>query len=148
MSLRQRRHAAIAGLLEREPIPSQEALAARLAARGIEATQTTLSRDLRELGVVKGPAGYRLADEPADATPDRLAEVLAGHVLSADVTPPLVVLKTGPGRAQIVAFELDRADLQGVLGTVAGDDTIIIAAANAKAAKTLLTQVRDWAELG
>ncbi len=147
MSLRQRRHAAIAGLLERESIPSQESLAAHLAERGIEATQTTLSRDLRELGVVKGPGGYRLGDAPYDSGQAKLAEVLAGHVLSAEVTPPLVVLKTGPGRAQIVAFELDRAGLADVLGTVAGDDTIFIAATSAKAAKALLAHIRTWAEL-
>lgn len=151
MSLRERRHTAIAALLDAGPIPSQHDLAARLAARGIEATQATLSRDLKDLGVVKGPEGYRLGHvTPTNGHGTQehlLQDVLATHVLSVDAAPPLIVLKTGPGRAQIVALELDRAGVPGVVGTIAGDDTIFLAAASSAEQKRLIGQLRRWAGL-
>lgn len=147
MSLRQRRQAAIHSLLEAEVVPSQEVLAERLAARGIRATQATLSRDLREMGVVKGSDGYRLGQGGNGRRQTELQAILAANVLSADATPPLVVLKTPPGRAQIVGLELDRAGMKEIVGTVAGDDTIFIAAAGPAATTRLLRRLRTWAGL-
>lgn len=137
---RARRQQLISDLLSREMVPSQERLRVLLAERGIEATQATLSRDLREMGVVKGPAGYVLlgqayevvqpaADPARDGSviAESLDRVMGEYVVSAVRAGNLVVLKTPPGHAQIVAVELDRRTPHGIAGTVAGDDTIFVA---------------------
>lgn len=138
------RHARIRDLLQRKPLHSQEELAALLSRDGHAATQATLSRDLRELGVFKGPEGYRLPEQVAaasmTATQDasRQSLVNATHRFCRKVTlaASLVVLQTGPGEASALANEIDHAELPGMAGTVAGDDTIFIACTNtAHAAK-------------
>lgn len=146
----------IAQLLAAEEVPSQDRLRALLADRGLEATQATLSRDLREMGVVKGPRGYTLSDpwsqpesRPSNHHPDdqravrALNRVLSASILSAEQAGTLVVLKTPPGHAQLVAVELDRRPPTGVVGTVGGDDTIFVACSSTDAAKTLLGQLRE-----
>ncbi|MEL6329274.1 MAG: hypothetical protein AAFR38_06395 [Planctomycetota bacterium] len=139
-----RRRELIRKLLGSHEIASQAELLELLRAQGLEATQATVSRDLRALGVVKGPAGYRLPEdigEASEASADALDEVFAEHVLSVRPAVNLVVLKTGPGRAQFVAVELDRRPPEGVAGTVAGDDTIFIAAETVKRANTLADHI-------
>ncbi|MBL8764539.1 MAG: arginine repressor [Phycisphaerae bacterium] len=143
MATKTRRQAAIRRLLEergpqsRSPVDSQEKLAAMLVSMGLPADQGTLSRDLREMGVLKGPGGYVLprtpapgsGQSPAPPTNERgfLDAPLREMLLSAEASGQLVVVRTGPGRAQALALEIDRAALRGILGTVAGDDTIFIA---------------------
>jgi transcriptional regulator of arginine metabolism len=133
---RERRQEAIRRILLRGVAPSQEALLAELAAQGLHAAQGTLSRDLRELGAMKGHDGYRLAGstpEPAPASSEgpagrvRPAGVLARHVVSVRPAQALVVVRTTPGGAGVVALELDRHPPQGLAGTVAGDDTVLAA---------------------
>jgi transcriptional regulator of arginine metabolism len=147
------RHQRIAGLLQERPITSQEQLQKLLAVDGLRATQATLSRDLRELGVVKGPGGYALAGVNGVHGAQRrngkeLAQTLRSFITSVDRGGNLLVLRTGPGRAQPVALELDNAKLSGVLGTVAGDDTIFVAAKSNEEAGHLVRLFKDLAGVG
>lgn len=147
----QRQHA-IRQLLQQERIGNQEELRKRLRRAGIRAEQATLSRDLHALGVVKGPDGYVLPDAIAAGSPgaDRRREELVtlvqqflGPVAAAvdgaaiETAGTLVVLRTGPGRAQPLALALDHARLRGMVGTIAGDDTIFIATRSEKDAARL-----------
>jgi transcriptional regulator of arginine metabolism len=132
------RRARIAALIGGSQVWSQQELADLLRKReGIAVTQATLSRDLTELGVVKGPTGYMLPGvTPALPAGDReavLATALRQHLLSVTRGGTLVVLKTPSGHANSLAIELDRAGL----GTIAGDDTIFVAAKDTDAAAAL-----------
>jgi transcriptional regulator of arginine metabolism len=112
-------------------------------------TQATLSRDLRDLGVVKGPRGYllpnHLAGPPAEAR--HLERLLPAELLAAAVGGNLVVLRTQPGHANALAVEIDKAQLREALGTIAGDDTIFIAARGPGQARRLLRRLRRSAGL-
>jgi len=120
------------------PVRSQEELADRLGQRGLRVTQATLSRDLDELGAVRrrGPDGalyYALPGEPGSAglgsdPSARLARVVAELLVSAEASANLVVARTPPGAAQLLASVIDHAGWPGVLGTVGGDDTVLIIA--------------------
>jgi transcriptional regulator of arginine metabolism len=124
------RQSVVLELVENESITSQEQLRARLLARGIETTQATVSRDIRDLGLVKRPDGaYRKPDRPGpngnpngNALARAVAEYLRGH----EVVAQMVVLKTDNGLAQPLAVALDRAGLREVVGTIAGDDTVLV----------------------
>ena len=132
------RQAQIVKLIRGRPISTQEELAERLAASGIGASQVTLSRDIRELGLVKGATGYREPNAGGrEYDRDNLPRVLQEFLRDIRVAQNLVVLKTVPGGAQPVARALDTEDRPEIVGTVAGDDTIFIAAPNAAAAKNL-----------
>jgi len=136
------RRARIVALVGANQVWSQQELAELLRRReGITVTQATLSRDLAELGVVKGPSGYMLPGAPSALPPaDReavLATALRQHLVSVSRGGTLVVLKTPSGHANSLAIELDRAGLAGILGTIAGDDTIFVAAKDSDAAATL-----------
>lgn len=132
------RQAQILKLIRRGAVATQEDLAQRLAGAGIDASQVTLSRDIRELGLIKTAAGYREPDgagrEPAR---DNLPRVLQEFLRDIRIAQNLVVLKTVPGGAQPVARALDSEERPEIVGTVAGDDTIFIAAPNAASAKSL-----------
>ena len=132
------RQAQIVKLIRGRSISTQEELAERLAAAGIEASQVTLSRDIRELGLVKTAAGYH---EPntngVETARDSLPRVLQEFLRDIRVAQNLVVLRTVPGGAQPVARALDAEERPEIVGTVAGDDTIFIAAPTAAAAKSL-----------
>lgn len=129
MSGKPARHHRIRELISGGRIDSQDRLQAALRHDGIEVTQATLSRDLRELGVLKGSQGYVLAPtaEPGPAGHDGLRRALDTFAVSIRHGGTLVIIRTGPGQAGPIALELDRAALDGVLGTVAGDDTVFIA---------------------
>ena len=129
---RQRR---IARLLEERRVTSQNELVGLLAALGQPATQATVSRDLEELGAVKvrrnGRVVYALPSEPAVGLPgaspgDALRRLLAGSVGGTEASGNLVVVHTPPGHAGMVASAIDSAPVDGVAGTVAGDDTILV----------------------
>ena len=133
----------------REAAPrSQEELQRILAERGFEATQPTLSRDVRELGLVKTPRGYALpgAPEPevdARRRAERLERTLAEAVLSVRVAGSLVVLKTPPAGAHPVARAVDEAALAEAVGTIAGDDTVVVATPGAGAARSLAARLSN-----
>ena len=120
-----RRRDAIVRVVREEAVRSQEELQRLLAERGFEATQPTLSRDVRELGLVKTPRGYALPGAPdpgldAERRLERLERVLADSVLSVKVAGSLVVLRTPPAGAHPVAHAVDGADLPEAVGTIAG----------------------------
>jgi transcriptional regulator of arginine metabolism len=136
------RHARIVATLAGRPVRSQAELASALLDAGFHVTQATLSRDLDELGAVKlrtpdggspiyvvpedgAPLTSRTAD---DATPHRLARLLGELLVSAEASANLVVLRTPPGAAHYLASALDRAGLPQVIGTIAGDDTVLVIA--------------------
>lgn len=125
---------------------SQEELQRLLSRRGIEATQPTLSRDVRDLGLVKTPRGYALpgvadAADDAERRLGRLERVLADSVVSVRVAGTLVVLKTPPAGAHPVARVLDEAGLPDAIGTIAGDDTVFVAATDASSARSLAARL-------
>ncbi len=130
----QRQHR-IARLLEHETVTSQAQLVELLAAEGIIATQATVSRDLEELGAVKvrvpgGETVYAIPQLPRDqaAPEDHLRRVLGDWVVEVAHSGNLVVLRTPPGSAHVVGSALDRAGFDGIIGTVAGDDTLLVVA--------------------
>lgn len=135
------RHRRIVELLETHRVRSQSELARLLADDGLAVTQTTLSRDLDELGAVKirddaGDLVYAVPAEGGDPTPRlapqngevtaRLARLAGELLVSAEASANLVVLRTPPGAAQFLASALDRAALPDVIGTIAGDDTVLL----------------------
>ena len=125
---RQRR---IAEIIGRTPVRSQTELARLLAEDGLVVTQATLSRDLEELGATKvrgddGGLVYSVGPDSGRATTDKVARVLADLLVSAEPSANLVVLRTPPGGAHFLASALDRAQLDEVIGTVAGDDTVLL----------------------
>jgi len=143
----QRQHK-IAKILETEQITNQSRLVELLKSEGIVATQATVSRDLEELGAIKvripgGDTVYAIPELPQDrvAPEEHLRRVLGDWVVEVRSSGNLVVLKTPPGSAHVVASALDRAGLTEIIGTVAGDDTILVVAAEkssgAKVAKRL-----------
>lgn len=148
-AMKSRRHAAIRSLIAEHDIRSQHGLAQLLANEGIEATQATLSRDLSELGVLKGPDGYQLpgAAVAAPAPDASLARALRRELISIAVGGTMVVLKTPTGHGNALAIELDRMRMQGVLGTTAGDDTVFLAASTPLAARRIAKELRALAQL-
>ena len=154
----------IAGILEHLQVRSQEELAALLAGRGVRVTQATLSRDLEEMGAVRlrGPGGaliYALptgpggpgsrpggvgATEAEGVFTGAISRIAAELLVSAEASANLVVLRTPAGGAQLLASALDHAGLPGILGTVAGDDTVLVItrdpAGGAEVAAMLLRQ--------
>ena len=135
MSKAQRQHR-IAGILESNVVTSQGQLVELLTASGLTATQATVSRDLEEMGAVKvrvpgGETVYAIPELPKErlAPEDHLRRVLGDWVVEVASSANLVVLRTPPGSAHVVASALDRAGLPDIVGTVAGDDTLIVVAA-------------------
>ena len=130
----QRQHR-VSQILEKEGVTSQSELVRMLAEQGVDATQVTVSRDLEELGAVKvrGPGGalvYALpeASNERPAPELHLRRVLGDWVADVTSSGNLVVVRTPPGCAHVVASAVDRAGLAEVLGTVAGDDTVLVVA--------------------
>jgi len=148
----QRQHL-IGKLLANHAVSSQEQLVDLLAGEGVVSTQATVSRDLADLGAIRvragdGDAVYAIPELPKEqrAPEDHLRRVFGEWVVEVAHSGNLVVLRTPPGSAHVVGSALDRADLPEVLGTVAGDDTLIVVVsehAGARAARTL----RDLAGL-
>lgn len=152
------RHARIVELIRTRPVHSQTELADLLAASGIQVTQATLSRDLEELGAVKlrgsdgAPAAYLVPEEgtpplrPAEQAPARLVRLLRELLTGADASGNLVVLRTPPGAAQFLASALDRSGLPDVIGTIAGDDTILVVARESMGGRALAMKFSAWAD--
>ncbi|HOL70357.1 MAG TPA: ArgR family transcriptional regulator [Bryobacteraceae bacterium] len=139
------RQGQILKLIRSRRIHTQEELAQALKEVGINATQVTLSRDIRELGLAKTPEGYRqITPEPAGPGFSFLA---AEFVQDIRVAQNLMVLKTSPGNANTVAAALDREQWPEVVGTVAGDDTILVVLPDAETAQQLRTRVLQLLEV-
>ncbi len=140
--MKTRRQTLILELLDREPIRSQEQLRRGLMGRGVSVTQATLSRDIKELGLVKR-AGDGAYQKPAGTPPANgaglsgLGRAITEFVTGVDRVQQLVVLRTGPGQAHAAASAIDRAGLREIVGTLAGDDTILVIARDPGRARSL-----------
>ena len=153
MSKVQRQHR-LARLLEEQPVSNQPQLVDLLAAEGIAATHATVSRDLDELGAVKvrvpgGVSVYAIPELPSDrvAPENQLKRVMGEWVVEVAPSANLVVLRTPPGSAHVVASALDRTGLSDVAGTVAGDDTVLVVAAEGTTGADLAGSLRTLAGL-
>ena len=153
MSKHQRQHR-VARLLAGHVVTSQEQLVDLLADEGIESTQATVSRDLDDLGAVKvrvpgAESMYAIPEHPADRVVpiDQLRRVMGEWVVDVGYSGNLVVLRTPPGSAHVVASALDRTGIEGSIGTVAGDDTLMVVAAEGTTGEQLATALRALAGL-
>lgn len=117
------RQGQILRLIKARKIHTQDQLAQELAAQSIAATQVTLSRDIRELGLVKTPDGYRQVEATMGPGIEYMAAEFLWHAVSAQ---NLLILKTAPGHASSVAVSLDQEEWPEVVGTIAGDDTVMV----------------------
>ena len=148
--MKPRRQAVILELIDREALHSQELLRKRLRQRGFEATQATISRDIAELGLVKraGDGAYQRAG--ADTTnPETALSALeraaTEFIRKIERVQQLVVIRTGRAQAQALAEALDGARLEEVVGTIAGDDTILVVARGARGAAALIKRLKEYA---
>ena len=154
------RQPAILDLVSRETICSQDALGEKLRARGFNATQATISRDIKELQLVKrasdgayerpgvSEGGRGLADSALALDAARhpaLRRAILEYLRRVDLVQQLLVLRTGPGQAQPLALAIDRAELSEVVGTVAGDDTILVITRHARAGREVTRLFEGWA---
>ena len=151
--MKARRQAAVLDVLSHDPVRSQEQLRQRLFQRGFDVTQATLSRDIKELGLVKRAAdgSYQAApeDDPSAPASDQarhtLQRALVDYLAGIQQSQQLLVLRTGAGEAQPLALAIDKARLADVLGTIAGDDTILVITRDARTARTLVLQFEGLA---
>ena len=146
ISKKKARQAGILEIIRRHRVKNQESLSALLRDDGVEAAQTTISRDISELGLVKVRGYYQAAAEiPAVSSPDALKSAFAQFVTRTDAAGNIVVVRTSPGNAHSVCVALDAAGWPEVVGTIAGDDTIFVLARNPGECGKLLKQVRELA---
>ena len=152
MSTKAQRQQLIVSLIEQHSVSNQPQLVDLLAANGITATQATVSRDLEDLGAVKvrvpgGESVYAIPEfAPARVAPeDQLRRVMGEWVAEVRQSGPMVVVRTPPGCAHVVASALDRSHLSGLIGTVAGDDTIFCVAEEVLGGAALADVLRDLA---
>jgi transcriptional regulator of arginine metabolism len=131
------RQGQIRKLIHSKQIHTQEELATELRHVGVPATQVTLSRDIRELGLVKTAAGYVEPGEAASTVRTDVATAVRDTVLDIKVAQNLLVLRTPPAHANAVASALDHAEWPEVTGTIAGDDTVLVVTPDAKTAQSL-----------
>lgn len=148
--MKARRQALILDIVDHEPLHSQEQLRRRLHHNGFDATQATISRDIKELGLVKraGDGAYQRPGvdttnpETALAALERAAAEFLRRV---ERVQQLVVIRTGVGQAQPLAIAIDRAQLPEAVGTIGGDDTILVIARDARRAATLVKRLEGYA---
>src|SRR3954468_19775393 len=144
------RQGLVLDLVQQEAISSQEQLRERLRARGIEVTQATLSRDIRDLGLMKrsGDGAYRRPAPGENAVPvdhtAALRRTVAGSLKRFDVVQQLVVLRTEPAQAHPLAEAIDRAQLSDVVGTIGGENTILVICRGDREALAFTRQIEEW----
>jgi len=148
--MKARRQTVILEIVDREALHSQEALRRRLHQRGFDATQATISRDIKELGLVKRAGDGAYQRPGVDTTNPETARVAleraaAEFLRRVERVQQLVVIRTGVGQAQPLAIAIDRAQLPEAVGTIAGDDTILIIARDARRAGALVRQFEEYA---
>lgn len=144
-----RRQMKILEIIEREPIATQEDLAEKLREAGFEVTQATVSRDIKELSLLKVPAGesnYRYG-APREArrvnNHERLRRIFSDTVLSIEHSENLIVIKTLPGNAMALASVLDAGNWSEIIGTVGGDDTILVVVKPKEAVDKVIKQLEE-----
>lgn len=146
------RQAAILEIVEGDAVTSQEQLRERLHHRGIDATQATLSRDIRDLGLIKRAAdgAYRKGDpgsEPPGDPAEELRAAVDEYLRRQEAVEQLLVLKTDTGMAQPLAVAIDRARVSEIVGTIAGDDTILVICRSAADAAALARRLDHWRQV-
>jgi transcriptional regulator of arginine metabolism len=149
--MKTRRQGVILELIDREALHSQEQLRRYLRQRGFDATQATISRDIKELGLVKrsGDGAYQRpgVEAPSPETAQTaLARAASEYLRTVDRAHQLIVVRTGIGQAQPLALAIDRAQPPEALGTIAGDDTILIIARNDRRAAALARRLARYAK--
>ena len=144
--MKQQRHTAIRELLSKATISNQDELRQRLAGRGFHVTQATLSRDIHELRLSKGPNGYALpsAAEEEDEDLPGVQEMLRSFGMEVRQALNLLVLVTTTGSAQPVAAGIDYEDWPEVVGTIAGDDTVLVICVNEPRANELKLRIEEY----
>ena len=149
------RQQAIADLLADQAITSQDQIVDHLAEQGITATQATVSRDLEDLSAIKvripgGASAYAIPDHPHEQVvpAGHLRRIFSEWVVGVDSSSNIVVLRTLVGSAHVVASAIDRSGLEEVLGTVAGDDTLMVVAAEGFSGESVAELFRSYADLG
>ncbi|GAB2794979.1 arginine repressor [Streptomyces daliensis] len=158
---RMARHRRIVDILNRQPVRSQSQLAKLLADDGLTVTQATLSRDLDELGAVKirntggeliyavpSEGGFRTPQAPLgeSAKEERMRRLSGELLISAEASANLVVLRTPPGAAQFLASAIDQAELHAILGTIAGDDTLLLISRDPDGGRSLAEHLLSLAQ--
>ena len=144
--MKTRRQAAVLDAIQRTRVRSQEQLRRSLRAAGFDVTQATLSRDIRELGLVKGGAEGAYRTAPRDggngaAAASLLHRALSEYLTRIDRVQQLVLLRTGPGQAPLLGVAIDAARFPEVVGTLAGDDTILAVTPDARRARALIRRL-------
>ncbi len=148
------RQSAILDLVTQASVGSQDELRRRLRVRGFHATQATISRDVKELGLVKRAAdgAYQKPGVPPGGRADRerasengVRRAVAEYLRRLDQVQQLLVLRTDAGQAQSLAVAIDRAALPEVVGTIAGDDTILVVTRHARAGREVTRMLEGWA---
>ena len=138
------RQGRILEIVRRNRIASQQELSALLGEKGVEVTQSTLSRDIRELGLVKVRGGYQASGGEEAALPESaVRRTFEQFVLSSGVSGNLVMIKTAPGNAHSVGVVMDAAQWTEVLGTVAGDDTVFVLLRSSRYGQKVLRRIRE-----
>ncbi len=150
--MKSRRQGAILELVDLEPLRSQEALRRRLRKAGFDTTQATISRDIKELGLVKraGDGAYQRAGAEArhpKAGLSALEHATSEFLRRVDRVQQLVVVRTGAGQAQALALAIDRARLPEMVGTIAGDDTVLVIAKDGRRAAVFARRLGEYAGL-
>ena len=145
--MKQQRHTAIREVIAQGSVASQDELRRRLAKRGFHVTQATLSRDIHELRLSKGPAGYALPGngtvEDEDSLPG-IREVLSGFGIEVRQAMNQLVLITTTSAAQPVAAAIDYEDWPEVVGTIAGDDTVFVVCPDERQARMLKVRIEGY----
>jgi len=135
----QRRRTKILNLIQKRPVLSQTQLSQRLGAEGVQVAQATLSRDLRALNLVKTQNGYKRPEQlgAMEGNSNQQGLTILQFMVEAETAGNLVVVRTQPGNASPVARSLDTIGWKEIVGTVAGDDTILVVTANAATARLI-----------
>jgi transcriptional regulator of arginine metabolism len=150
LAMKARRQSVILELIDRDALHSQEQLRRRLRQRGFDATQATISRDIADLGLVKRAGDGAYQRSGVDATNPETAltaleRAVASFLRSLDRVQQLVIIRTGRGQAQALAEAIDRAQLPQAVGSIAGDDTILLIARGTRPAAALVKRLEAFA---
>ena len=151
--MKTQRHSAILKIIRHTRVASQEQLRELLRAEGCDVTQATLSRDIRELGLSKvatpdGGSHYAASPEGGQSVGPHLAQLLPTMLVSSDGVGPLLVVKTPAGAAQSLGLALDGAGWAEIIGTIAGDDAVLVITRSEKARRAVHARIQELAGLG
>ena len=150
--MKPQRHAAILKIVQRQTVASQEQLRELLKAEGYDVTQATLSRDIGELGLAKvaspdGGSHYAASPDGGSGMRPHLEQILPTMLMSLDGVGPLLVLKTSTGAAQALGLAIDGAGWHEVIGTIAGDDAVLVITRSERARRAVQVRIRELSGL-